>query len=57
LSGNGNECKPLVVGTVVSSKMMKSVVVMVYRLFKHPKYGKYIKGRKKYTVRSCAPAP
>jgi small subunit ribosomal protein S17 len=45
------------VGTVVSSKMMKSVVVMVYRLFKHPKYGKYIKGRKKYTVRSCAPAP
>jgi small subunit ribosomal protein S17 len=38
-------------GVVVSNKMMKSVTVMVERIYKHAKFGKYVKGRKKYMVR------
>ncbi len=30
-------------GRVVSSKMDKTITVLVERLIKHPKYGKYIK--------------
>lgn len=36
------------IGTVVSNKMDKTVVVMVEKLVKHPKYKKYIRKRKKY---------
>lgn len=36
------------IGTVVSDKMDKTVVVMVETLVRHPLYGKYIKRRKKY---------
>ncbi len=36
------------VGIVVSNKMEKTVVVMVERLVKHPKYKKYIHKRKKF---------
>jgi small subunit ribosomal protein S17 len=32
-----------VVGTVVSNKMVKTIVVLVERLVKHPKYGKILK--------------
>jgi len=32
-----------VIGKVVSNKMDKTVVVLVERKIKHPKYGKYIK--------------
>ena len=32
-----------VIGTVVSDKMDKTRTVKVYRLVKHPKYGKYIR--------------
>jgi|TARA_B110000977_G_scaffold164119_3_gene210425 small subunit ribosomal protein S17 len=39
--------KPLK-GIVVSNKMMKSVTVMVERIYKHPRWGKYVRGRKKY---------
>ena len=35
-------------GTVISDTMQKTVVVLVNRYFKHPKYGKYIKRSKKY---------
>lgn len=35
-------------GTVVSDKMDKTVVVLVERFVKHPKYGKYFKKSKKY---------
>lgn len=35
-------------GTVVSDKMDKTVVVNVVRMFKHPKYGKYIRRSKNY---------
>ena len=34
-------------GTVVSSRL-HTTIVAVYRLVKHPKYGKYIQYRKKY---------
>lgn len=30
-------------GTVVSSKMQKTIAVSVERLVKHPKYGKYVR--------------
>jgi small subunit ribosomal protein S17 len=37
-------------GTVISSKMQESAVVIVTDFVKHPRYGKYIKKRKKYVV-------
>lgn len=36
------------VGTVVSDKMEKTVVVQVERVSRHPLYGKVIKSHKKY---------
>ena len=36
------------VGTVCSDKMDKTVVVMIERLVKHPRYKKYVKRRAKY---------
>jgi small subunit ribosomal protein S17 len=57
-------------GTVVSTKMQETAVVLVSRYVKHPKYKKYIKRSKKYhahnagnraqegesvTIRSCRP--
>lgn len=38
------------VGTVVSTKMDKTIVVQVERMYPHPKYGKYIRERKRYHV-------
>jgi small subunit ribosomal protein S17 len=35
-------------GVVVSNKMDKTVVVLVERLVKHPKYKKYLRARKKF---------
>jgi len=32
-----------VVGEVVSNKMNKTISVLIFRMVKHPKYGKYIK--------------
>jgi len=40
--------KKKLVGTVVSNKMDKTVVVNVERIFAHPLYGKTIKRSKKY---------
>ncbi len=37
-------------GTVISDKMDKTIVVLVNRYFKHPKYKKYIVRGKKYKV-------
>lgn len=37
-------------GTVVSNKMKDTAVVLVERYVKHPKYGKYIKRRKRYAA-------
>ncbi len=38
------------VGTVVSDKMDKTIVVSVSRKMKHPLYGKYIRKSSKYKV-------
>ena len=38
------------VGTVVSDKMHKTVIVVIDRIVKHPLYEKYIKRRSKYAV-------
>jgi len=32
-----------VTGEVISNKMNKTISVMIYRLVRHPKYGKFIK--------------
>ncbi len=37
-------------GRVVSDKMQKSRVVLVERIVKHPKYGKYVKMGTKFVV-------
>ena len=37
-----------VIGTIVSNKMDKTVVVQIERLVKHPLYKKYIRRRKKF---------
>jgi small subunit ribosomal protein S17 len=36
------------VGTVVSNKMTKSIVVIEKRKFKHPKYGKFVNKTSRY---------
>ena len=38
------------IGTVLSAKMTKTVVVQVERRMKHGKYGKYLGEKKKYKV-------
>ena len=42
--------KRQVVGTVISNKMNKTVVVQVERLVKHGLYKKYIRRRNKFTA-------
>jgi small subunit ribosomal protein S17 len=42
--------KKQVVGTIVSNKMDKTVIVLVERLVKHPLYQKYIKRRSKFAA-------
>ena len=43
-----DKTKRTIVGVVVSDKMMKTAVVLVSRLKKHPKYKKYYKTSKKF---------
>ncbi len=45
-----------VIGTVVSDRMEKTVIVQVQRLVKHRLYKKYIKRRSKYTAHDEANA-
>jgi len=40
--------KKVLQGTVVSDKMKDTVVVLVERYEKHPKYGKFVKHKKKF---------
>ncbi len=42
--------KKLRVGTVVSDKMQKTVVVQIERLVRHPVYKRYIRRRKRFKV-------
>ncbi len=49
--GDGNRDvrnKKVLIGTVVSDKMDKTVVVQVKRLFIHPRYKKYVRRNAKY---------
>ncbi len=39
-----------ITGSVVGAAMDKTVVVKVERLVKHPRYGKYVKKRVKYSA-------
>lgn len=45
---NTRGMKRQVVGTIISNKMEKTVVVQVERLVKHPLYKKYIRRRNKF---------
>jgi small subunit ribosomal protein S17 len=47
---NNRSIKKEVVGTVVSDKMDKTVVVMVERLVKHALYHKFIRRRAKFSA-------
>jgi len=42
------ERRKVLIGTVVSNKMDKTVVVRVARSYRHPLYGKVVKVHKKY---------
>ncbi len=45
---NERGIRKILIGTVHSDKMDKTVVVMVERLVKHPRYKKYVKKGAKY---------
>jgi small subunit ribosomal protein S17 len=45
---NERGIRKTLVGTVCSDKMDKTVVVMIERLVKYPRYKKYVKRRAKY---------
>jgi small subunit ribosomal protein S17 len=49
--------KKQLVGSVVSDKMDKTVVVRVERLVRHPRYGKVLRQVKKYNVRIVESRP
>jgi small subunit ribosomal protein S17 len=71
MNTENNSSNPKVLtGTIVSDKMQKTVVVLVKRYVKHPKYHKYMKISKRYkahnpdlavtvgdqvTIRECRP--
>ena len=46
--------KKRLVGSVVSDKMDKTVVVRVERLVRHPRYGKVLRRAKKYKAHDAA---
>lgn len=48
LEKNNDTNKKTLSGVVVSDKMKDTIVVEILRYFKHPKYGKFIKRKKKY---------
>lgn len=47
---NIQKTKKVMEGVVTSSSMDKTIVVVVSRYVKHPKYGKFINRSKKYKV-------
>jgi len=50
LAMNERRLKRQMIGTVVSDKMEKTVVVLVERLVKHPLYHKYIRRQAKFSA-------
>lgn len=49
-SAPNRSTRSTLVGTVVSTKLQKTITVQVENLYRHPKYGKYIRERKRYQV-------
>jgi small subunit ribosomal protein S17 len=49
-TGSENKSKRVLEGEVVSSKMNKTIIVLVTRLLKHPKFNKIIKRHIKYSA-------
>ena len=47
-NADGRGLRKRVVGVVVSDKMNKTRVVAVTELYKHPKYGKYLKRTQRF---------
>ena len=45
---DGRNARRTLIGTVASSKGDKTITVVVERTFKHQKYNKYVRKRKKY---------
>lgn len=43
VENNGRGRRIEVVGEVISNKMQKTITVLVYRMVRHAKYGKYLK--------------
>ena len=44
----GRTPRRTLIGTVVSTKQEKTITVQVERTYKHPKYGKFMRERKRY---------
>ncbi|MDP7416606.1 MAG: 30S ribosomal protein S17 [Desulfobacterales bacterium] len=53
---NKSDMRREVIGTIVSDRMEKTVIVQVERLVKHQLYKKYIRRRSKYTAHDEANA-
>ncbi|MBL9105837.1 MAG: 30S ribosomal protein S17 [Myxococcales bacterium] len=47
-STSGPRQRRILIGTVVSDKMEKTIVVQVQRRYKHPRYRKYVSERLRY---------
>ena len=45
---NARNKRKVLQGIVVSDRMLKTISVDVERVYKHPKYGKYVRRHKKY---------
>ena len=45
---DSRNARRLLTGTVTTAKGEKTISVSVERTYKHPKYGKYVRKRKKY---------
>jgi len=48
MTATTRNARRVMIGTVRSSKMTKTITVEVQRTFKHAKYGKYLRKRKRY---------
>jgi len=56
ISENKKKGNTVLRGVVVSDKMKDTVAVLVTRYVKHPKYGKYMKRKKKYLAHDAGNA-
>jgi small subunit ribosomal protein S17 len=47
-AGASRDQRRTLIGEVVSTKMQKTITVQVERMYRHAKYGKYLRERKRY---------